>query len=275
MTYAIAIVPSNQDGNKAANGATEYSLMRDLSVLVANNLERNGHNVRLFAAAKYGLESKDTSHLIGLVRQVEAATKWIDATKDDVRVTIHLHSDAGNYAHVIGIYDGRRSYPLRQQSRQLATDISSDLQRYYTSRFAPCRQMLYDYGSQSYIFATKGSPKSANVLIETGSHEDAAMCDFMAANLADIAAVIASSFDSDRRYFPETGYWLAYGFKRYWEGVPEPIKLFGYPISNEIVIAGRTVQYFERYRMEYWPEDKDWTIKGSLLGRDAYDNRSA
>jgi hypothetical protein len=63
----------------------------------------------------------------------------------------------------------------------------------------------------------------------------------------------------ERRYFPETGQALAYGFKTYWErrgGLP----IFGYPISQEFrevnPADGReyTVQYFERARFEYHPE---------------------
>ncbi len=60
-----------------------------------------------------------------------------------------------------------------------------------------------------------------------------------------------------RRYFPETGHSVQYGFKEIWEtrgGLP----IFGLPLSEELqeqLADGqvRTVQYFERVRFEYWP----------------------
>jgi hypothetical protein len=65
--------------------------------------------------------------------------------------------------------------------------------------------------------------------------------------------------DANHRYFPETGHVVMWGFKTIWEtkgGLP----LFGFPISEEIdeqlASDGKwhIVQYFERVRMEYWPE---------------------
>lgn len=62
-------------------------------------------------------------------------------------------------------------------------------------------------------------------------------------------------------YFVETGHSLAYGFKNFWEtsgGLP----VFGYPITEEFSEVnpdtGRTytVQYFERQRFEYHPENR-------------------
>jgi hypothetical protein len=62
----------------------------------------------------------------------------------------------------------------------------------------------------------------------------------------------------DKRYIEETGYIIQYGFKEIWEtrgGAP----IFGFPLSNEIKEITddgreRTVQYFENFRFEYWPE---------------------
>jgi hypothetical protein len=76
---------------------------------------------------------------------------------------------------------------------------------------------------------------------------------------------------STRRYFPETGQIVQYGFKETWErrgGLP----IFGYPLSGEIkeVIDGteRTVQYFERARFEFHPQLPDGQrVLISLLGR--------
>jgi hypothetical protein len=61
----------------------------------------------------------------------------------------------------------------------------------------------------------------------------------------------------DRRYIPETGHIIQYGFKEIWETRGD-VRIFGYPISEEILEPfedgqWRTVQYFERARFEYWP----------------------
>jgi hypothetical protein len=62
----------------------------------------------------------------------------------------------------------------------------------------------------------------------------------------------------DRRYIPETGHIIQYGFKTIWE-TRGAERIFGYPISEEIkeVLEDgqwHTVQYFENARFEYWPE---------------------
>jgi hypothetical protein len=62
---------------------------------------------------------------------------------------------------------------------------------------------------------------------------------------------------AERRYIPETGHIIQYGFKEIWETRGD-VRIFGYPISEEILEPfedgqWRTVQYFERARFEYWP----------------------
>jgi hypothetical protein len=81
-------------------------------------------------------------------------------------------------------------------------------------------------------------------------------------------------------YFPETGHHLCFGFRAYWHGhglefgdagysYREALALFGYPISEEFVVDGRTVQYFERARFEWHPEnDAPWDILLGRLGAD-------
>jgi hypothetical protein len=69
-------------------------------------------------------------------------------------------------------------------------------------------------------------------------------------------------------YFPATGHNLAGGFLRaWWEQGRVP--LFGYPISEELTEDGRTVQYFERARLEYFPEHggTPYEVQLGLLGR--------
>jgi hypothetical protein len=61
------------------------------------------------------------------------------------------------------------------------------------------------------------------------------------------------------RYFPQTGHFIAHGFKSYWEKHDNPAQ-HGYPISEEfdMEIGDKTVtvQYFERARYEYHAENK-------------------
>ncbi len=63
---------------------------------------------------------------------------------------------------------------------------------------------------------------------------------------------------AQRRYIPETGHIIQYGFKEIWE-TRGAERIFGFPISEEIeeVLQDgqwHTVQYFERVRFEYWPD---------------------
>jgi len=53
------------------------------------------------------------------------------------------------------------------------------------------------------------------------------------------------------QYFPETGHNVRDDFLRYYNSVPNPELLFGYPITEQIVSRdGKTVQYFQRARFE-------------------------
>ena len=73
-----------------------------------------------------------------------------------------------------------------------------------------------------------------------------------------------------RMFFPETGHSLAYGFKNYWEQ-NGGLWQFGYPISEEFTENGLTVQYFERARFEWRPENAGtpWEVLLGRLGADA------
>lgn len=71
--------------------------------------------------------------------------------------------------------------------------------------------------------------------------------------------------DPSRIFFPETGHWLSNGFKDYWEQ-HGGLYVYGYPISEEFQQNGFTVQYFQRARFEYHPENQG-TPYAVLLGR--------
>jgi hypothetical protein len=67
--------------------------------------------------------------------------------------------------------------------------------------------------------------------------------------------------------FPETGKCLRGVFLGFWQGkggVPQ----FGYPITDELLEDGRTVQYTQRARFEFHPENRDTPseVELSLLG---------
>lgn len=79
-----------------------------------------------------------------------------------------------------------------------------------------------------------------------------------------LAAVAVSFLDpapavavrADLRYFPQTGFVVGYAFLTFYNvygGVP----IFGYPLKNEVIDAASnlSVQYFERSRFEYHPEN--------------------
>lgn len=75
-------------------------------------------------------------------------------------------------------------------------------------------------------------------------------------------------------HVPETGHSIGFGFRAYWKehgGVP----IFGYPITEEMQEEGRTVQYFQRARLEYFPEHAGTphVIQGGLVGVEAYEAR--
>jgi peptidoglycan/xylan/chitin deacetylase (PgdA/CDA1 family) len=76
-------------------------------------------------------------------------------------------------------------------------------------------------------------------------------------------------------FYDATGHWLCYGFRDYWRR-NGGLEIFGYPISEEFREGGYVVQYFERARFEWHPENRPpWDILGGHLGRQrmAQENR--
>lgn len=68
-------------------------------------------------------------------------------------------------------------------------------------------------------------------------------------------------------YFPETGHWLSHGFLAYWWNNGR-VPVFGYPLTEEFTDpkSGLTVQYVERQRFE-WHPDQAGTVYEVMLGR--------
>jgi len=78
---------------------------------------------------------------------------------------------------------------------------------------------------------------------------------------------------SDQRYFPETGHWVVGEFLATYDSVPDPAMIFGNPITEayQEPVGGRYVQYFERARFEFVPDNPaDIRVKISLLGELMY-----
>lgn len=89
--------------------------------------------------------------------------------------------------------------------------------------------------------------------------------------LTDTAAFqpVSAASDASCTFFAATGHRLCNGFRAYWQA-HGGLAILGYPISEEFrdPSTGYTVQYFERQRLEYHPENQNpWTVLGGLLGR--------
>ncbi|HUZ03068.1 MAG TPA: M15 family metallopeptidase, partial [Thermomicrobiaceae bacterium] len=77
---------------------------------------------------------------------------------------------------------------------------------------------------------------------------------------------LSAQSDASCTFFPPTGHRLCFGFRGYWQ-THGGLEILGYPISEEFRQNGVTVQYFERARLEYHPENAaPWDIEGGLLG---------
>lgn len=71
---------------------------------------------------------------------------------------------------------------------------------------------------------------------------------------------------TDNTFFAETGHNLSNIFKDYWQR-KGGLAVYGFPISEEFLENGYTVQYFERARFEHHPENRgDSVVLLGLLG---------
>ncbi|HEY7908411.1 MAG TPA: N-acetylmuramoyl-L-alanine amidase [Thermomicrobiales bacterium] len=85
---------------------------------------------------------------------------------------------------------------------------------------------------------------------------------------------------ADRRFFPEAGHTLSGAFKAYWDS-HGGLAIFGFPLcepfDEKSATDGKTysVQYFERNRFEYHPENKDTPqeVQLGLLGAETLHQR--
>jgi len=80
---------------------------------------------------------------------------------------------------------------------------------------------------------------------------------------------ITAGDDANCTFYASTGHRLCFGFRDFWHA-NGGLAIYGYPISEEFrdTTTGFTVQYFERQRLEYHPENPpQWQVEGGLLGR--------
>ena len=68
------------------------------------------------------------------------------------------------------------------------------------------------------------------------------------------AGEISTSPDPNHQYFPETGHVVSYAFLKYFREMGG-VDIFGYPRSEIVYEDGYYVQYFQRARMEWHPEN--------------------
>ncbi len=89
----------------------------------------------------------------------------------------------------------------------------------------------------------------------------------MAAMILLIIAVAAAPAQSpDGPYFPETGHTISSRFLAFFR-TRGGLEIFGYPITDEFVINGMPVQYFQRARFEWHPGNPPaYQVQLGLLG---------
>lgn len=79
----------------------------------------------------------------------------------------------------------------------------------------------------------------------------------------------APDFTPRKAYFPEIGHHLSGDLLDTWMNNGD-FTIYGFPITDPVFEDGRIVQYFERARLEMWPENAedhpDWVVQGTLLG---------
>lgn len=70
----------------------------------------------------------------------------------------------------------------------------------------------------------------------------------------------------ERTFYAQSGHTLGGAFGDFWRR-RGGVAIFGYPISEEFVEDGVLVQYFERVRLEYRPDNPKAPVQIGLLGR--------
>lgn len=105
-------------------------------------------------------------------------------------------------------------------------------------------------------------------------------CFIILLQIALILAGQASTFLSpnafqteNQRYFSETGHWVTGDFLKTYNSVPDPVLIFGYPITEAFQeqTYGRIIQYFQRAVFELHPENPpELRVRIAELGKQLY-----
>lgn len=123
---------------------------------------------------------------------------------------------------------------------------------------------LLDLFHDAGIVYAPGGPFAIVVLSQNLDTEDTAR-----AQIPVISQAVYDYFNKanyqPKRSFPETGHTVSGPFLKFWNtwgGLSE----FGYPLTEAINEGGMQVQYFERAKFEWHPDDTDNPIQLALLG---------
>jgi hypothetical protein len=189
----------------------------------------------------------------------------------------------GPQAHAIDLHSGMR---LNFEDRSFAPTTDGRYVFYGVlgpiARFFPSDLVGYDVQTQSrFVIADRSTgynqaPQTRNgFLVWSNNAAEGAGWIIYSARVGDVLPSGRRSAPTgpnpDATYFAETGHTLAFGFKAFWSrsgGLP----VFGYPLTEEFDERNRdtgkmyTVQYVERQRYEYHPENAN-TPYTVLLGR--------
>jgi len=81
---------------------------------------------------------------------------------------------------------------------------------------------------------------------------------FLTLALVSAGGQRAYAQSTENKYFSETGHNVSGDFLAFYNGNPNSIFLYGYPITEQFTSKdGQTVQYFQRARFEYHPEQPE------------------
>jgi hypothetical protein len=87
------------------------------------------------------------------------------------------------------------------------------------------------------------------------AHKNTMLVSLVLISMLALALLPTTTRAQELRYFPETNHAIGGRFLDYWQQ-NGGLGVFGYPLSDELEENGRTVQYFERARFEYVPENQ-------------------
>jgi hypothetical protein len=91
--------------------------------------------------------------------------------------------------------------------------------------------------------------------------------------LASNGMRVSAQEDTTSQYFPSTGHNISGAFWTYYQHIPNAAYVFGAPITEQFtdIQSGRIIQYFQRARFEYYPENPiEQRVKLSAVGQHVF-----